>query len=114
MHDDFHAFLLGIALQFGYIEIGVGLVEIVNEFLAVSIVVFPAFVPAFHQHGVKPVLRGEVDVFFHVCRVGSVVSVRFQFRIIGLAITMSCVSVYAHVEPCPVKYSHHTPTYFVG
>ena len=85
VHDDFHAFLLGIALQFGYIEIGVGLVEIVDEFLAVSIVVFPAFVPAFHQHGVKPVFRGEVDVFFYVCRVGSVVSVGFQLRIIGLA-----------------------------
>ena len=75
VHDELHALAGGVALQLVHVEVGVGRHEVEHFFLPVAGPVFPAHVPAFHQHALDVVLGGEVDVALHVGGVGAVAAV---------------------------------------
>ena len=108
MHDDLHPFRCGIALQFLDIKIRISLGKAVNKLFGISIIVFPAFVPAFHQHCIKTVFGRKVDVFLHVRRIGSMMSVRLQLSII-------CLSDYnilrIGISPCRASSREILPPY---
>ena len=82
MHQNLHTLRVGIGVEHLDVEVGIGCLEV--EHIAFPHVrpVFPTYVPSFHQHLVKSVLGGEVDVTFHLLVVCGMTSVGLCLLII--------------------------------
>ena len=85
VHDQTDAFAVGIGIQCGQIEIGVGGDKVENKVFLLAVPVFPAFVPTFYQQTVESVGRGEVDVAAHILIVGTMLAVGLRMGVVGLA-----------------------------
>ena len=75
MHDEFHPFRSRVVSKSGQVEIRIRCHEIEYTFLHVSEPVFPSDIPSFYQDCIKSVVRGEINVFLYIFRIGSVPSV---------------------------------------
>ena len=85
VHNHLHALFLGIAADFGNIEVGIWGDKVKDIVLLLAEPVFPTFVPSFHQDGIKTVLCGEVYVVLHMLGVGTMLAVGLQFAVVGNA-----------------------------
>ena len=106
MHDQLHTLRFRIIAEIRQIEIGIRLVEEELAVLAVACPVFPSFVPSLHKDSVDVVGGREVNVTFHVFRVGRVSSVRFKLGIVGHA---GFGAVVVGICPCAAVAHKHLP-----
>ena len=84
MHHQPHALAVGVLVEAGQVEVGVGCLEVEHVVLLVAAPVLPPDVPSLDEHLVEAVACGEVDVLFHVGRVGGVVSVGLHLGVVRL------------------------------
>ena len=84
MHQQLHT--LGVSIVVKHLDVEVGIRRHEVEHVALPQVgpVFPTHVPAFHQHLVKSVLGGKVDVALHLLIVGSMTAIGLHLRPIYL------------------------------
>ena len=80
VHYHLHSLVPCISFYFVYIEVRIRGDKVEHIFLHVAEPVLPAYVPSFHEHSVKAVLRSEINVFLHIFRRRPVTPVRFHSR----------------------------------
>ncbi len=83
VHHHLHPLALRVAVDLVDIEVRIGGLKVEDIILGVAEPVLPADVPPFHQHGVEAMLRGKVDIAFHVLRGGTVATVGLHFAVVG-------------------------------
>ena len=66
VHEDLHALGMGILIEHLDIEVGIRGDEVEDITLPHIRPVFPSDVPSLNKHFIETILRGEVDVAFHV------------------------------------------------
>ena len=82
MHNHFHSLRFGVLLYFFYIEIGIRCDKIEYIVFRLTYPIFPPDVPTFHQHSVKSMFCGKIDIFFYMLGISGMTSIRRQTRII--------------------------------
>ena len=80
VHHQLHTLGVGIVVEHLQVEVGIWGHEVEDITLPMVGPVLPTHVPAFHQHLVKSVLGGKVDVALHLLIVGGMTSVRLYLR----------------------------------
>ena len=108
MHNHLDALLRSIFLDFLYIEVRIRGHEVEDIVLHIAEPVFPAHVPAFHEHSVEPVCRSVVYVFLHISSSCSVTAVRFYLCEV-VRVDMSAVQIPS-VGPVAAA-GYHLPPY---
>ena len=76
VHDEADALLVGIGVEGRQIKIRIRGDEVEDEILLLAVPVFPTFVPALDEQGVKAILGGKVNVAAHILVVGTVPAMR--------------------------------------
>ena len=71
VHNKSYAFPVGVFVQCGQVEVGIGREEVKDEVLLLAVPVLPTDVPALDEEGVEAVFGGEVDVAAHVGIIGT-------------------------------------------
>ena len=84
VHQNLHPLRVGIVVQHLDVEVGIGCHKVEHVTLPHVCPVFPANVPAFHQHFVETVLGGKVDVALHLLVVGGMAAVGLHLRPVNL------------------------------
>ena len=107
VHQQLHTLGVSIVVESLDVEVGVGRHEVEHIALPHVRPVFPAHVPAFHEHLVKTVLGGEVDITLHVLVVGFVRTVGCHLRPVDL-IKMDGGEV-VRVVPGATSHNHLPP-----
>ena len=107
VHQQLHTLLVGIVVQHLDVEVGVWRHEVEHVALPHVSPVFPAYVPAFHQHLVQPVLGGEVDIPLHILVVSLVRAVGLHLRPVYL-VQLDARQVVG-VVPVAAPYYHLPP-----
>ncbi len=74
-----------VVVEILYVEVGIGGDKVEHIILRLSEPVLPSFVPTLHEHLVKAVVGGKVDVSFDLGGIGAVASVRLGLGIVGLS-----------------------------
>ena len=106
VHDEFHASAMRIVVERLDVEVGIGSQKVEYLFLGVSAPVLPANVPAFDEHGIKPVVGGKVDMPTYVGIVGAMFARRCCLGIIG----QSKFHRWVVVGICPFAFArNHLP-----
>ena len=83
VHNQSDALLVGVAVQCGQVEVGIGSEEVENIVFLLAVPVLPADVPTLDEQCVEAVGGGKVDIAAYVLVVGGVAAVRGGMLIIG-------------------------------
>ena len=82
VHDDADTLVMGILVKGRKVKVRIRSDKVKDIVLLGAEPVFPAFVPAFNQDGVKSVLRGKVNVHAHILVVGAMAAVGLGLGVI--------------------------------
>ncbi len=75
MHHQLYALGVGVVVEGGYVEVGVGGHEVKHEVLLLSEPVLPTYVPTLDEELVHAVVGCKIDVSSYILVVGTVMSV---------------------------------------
>ena len=85
MHDHLHALAGCIFVDALHIKIWIRSHKIKHIIFLMTEPVFPTNIPTFHQHSIETMLGSEVDVTFHILRVGGMATAGLALRVVRLA-----------------------------
>ena len=85
MHDHFYAFAFCIIPNGGYIKIGIRRYKIKYIIFGFAKPVFPAYIPAFYQYGIKTICGGIINHFFYMLCSCPMFAIGCKLGIIGNA-----------------------------